>query len=103
MDTKQRNVELTEGSKENPDLSKDDIMKNSVCRRCCSFGNSSPRWCYIPVRYIVTVLAGIGMMLVYAMRINLGVTVILILDYAPHTKVGTPEAKEAIWHVSITP
>ena len=74
----------------------DELMKYRSCGRCsrtCRKG-----CCYVPKRYIVTVLSAVGMMLVYAMRTSLGVTVILILDFAPHTKVGTAHA---MWNVSV--
>lgn len=46
---------------------------------------------YIPRRYIVTLLLGLGMLLVYAQRTNLGVTVVMILDVTAHEKVDTLE------------
>lgn len=48
--------------------------------------------CYIPKRLIVTVLLGLGMLLVYAMRTNVGVTVVMILDEQAYAKVGTVDA-----------
>jgi len=74
----------------------DELMKYRRCGRCsrtCRKG-----CCYVSKRYIVIVLSAVGMMLVYAMRTSLGVTVILILDFAPHTKVGTARA---MWNVSV--
>ena len=48
-----------------------------------------PSSCYIPKRYIVTFLTALGMLLTYAMRTNVGVTVVMILDELAHEKVGT--------------
>jgi len=48
--------------------------------------------CYVPKRLIVTALLGIGLMLVYAMRTNLGVTVVMILDEKAYEKVGSTNA-----------
>lgn len=45
--------------------------------------------CYIPKRVIVTFLLGIGLLLVYSMRTNVGVTVVIILDERAYEKVGT--------------
>lgn len=53
---------------------------------------------YIPKRVIVTVLMGLGMLLVYGMRTNVGVTVIMILDEKAHEKVGT---LHAVFNVSV--
>lgn len=44
---------------------------------------------YIPKRYIVTFLTALGMLLVYAMRTNVGVTVVMILDDMAHEKVSS--------------
>ena len=55
-------------------------------RKLCSCG------VYIPKRYIVTCLLGVGMLFVYAMRTNVGVTVVMILDERAHEKVGTIDA-----------
>ena len=49
----------------------------------------TPSRCYIPKRYIVTFLTALGMLLTYAMRTNIGVTVVMILDELAHEKVGT--------------
>ncbi|KAL4225055.1 hypothetical protein ACF0H5_015749 [Mactra antiquata] len=51
--------------------------------------NWSTCGCYVPKRYIVTVLLGLGMLLVYAMRTNVGVTVVMILDERAFEKVGS--------------
>ena len=45
--------------------------------------------CYIPKRHIVTFLTAVGMLLTYAMRTNVGVTVVMILDELAHEKVET--------------
>ncbi|KAK3103573.1 hypothetical protein FSP39_020244 [Pinctada imbricata] len=49
--------------------------------------------CYFPKRYLITLLTGFGMLLVYSMRTNVGIAAITILDLQAHTKVGTERAK----------
>ena len=73
--TKEKNVEKTntEETDSNCDIRKG---KGLSCGKC-----------YVPKRYVTTAMTAIGMLLIYAMRTNLGVTVITILDHAPHTKV----------------
>ena len=53
---------------------------------------------YLPKRYLTTSFTALGMLLAYAMRTNLGVTVITILDSYVHTKVH----HSARDHVSIS-
>lgn len=65
---------------------KDSDMSDASSNGCCSCP-------YIPRRYIVVFLSTLGMMVVYCMRTNVGVTMITILDEEAHMKVGTPEAK----------
>jgi len=48
--------------------------------------------CYVPKRIIVTFLLGLGMLLVYAMRTNIGVTVVMILDQSASAKVPSIDA-----------
>jgi hypothetical protein len=48
---------------------------------------------YIPKRLIVTFMLGLGLLLVYAMRTNVGVMVVMILDDRAFEKVGTIDAK----------
>lgn len=66
-------------------------MSDASSNGCCSCP-------YIPRRYIVVFLSTLGMMVVYCMRTNVGVTMITILDEEAHMKVGTPEAK---WNVRL--
>lgn len=66
-------------------------MSDAGSSGCCSCP-------YIPRRYIVAFLSTLGMVVVYCMRTNVGVTMITILDEEAHMKVGTPEAK---WSVSL--
>ena len=47
---------------------------------------------YIPKRWIVTFLSGLGLLLVYSMRTNVGVMVVMILDERAYEKVGTIDA-----------
>lgn len=56
--------------------------------------------CYIPKRLIVTMLLGAGMLLVYSMRTNVGVTVVMILDERAYSKVGTVGAYRNIPRVN---
>ena len=46
----------------------------------------------IQKRYIIYVLLFSGMVVVNAQRVNIGVTVVSILDRAPQTKVGSADA-----------
>ncbi|XP_078333766.1 vesicular glutamate transporter 2-like [Crassostrea virginica] len=48
---------------------------------------------YIPRRYVVVLLSTLGMVVVYCMRTNVGVTMVTILDEEAHMKVGTQQAK----------
>lgn len=70
---------------------KESDMSDASSNGCCSCP-------YIPRRYIVVFLSTLGMMVVYCMRTNVGVTMITILDEEAHMKVGTPEAK---WNVRL--
>ena len=45
--------------------------------------------CYVPKRHILTCLTAIGMLLTFAMRTNVAVTVVMILDEEAHEKVHT--------------
>lgn len=107
LDSKTMDINSMDKKDMNEDSDDEDraemLSKHIMCGRCRPCRRSCPTVCYVPKRFIVTILTGIGMMLVYAMRTNLAVTVILILDFAPHTKVGTTQAMEAVWHVSTTP
>ena len=71
-----------------------DTMKRTIDRRRHA---SRKCKCYIPKRYVVTFLTGMGMLVTYCMRTNIGVAAITILDLQAHTKV-TDRAK---WSVSI--
>ena len=51
---------------------------------------------YIPRRYIITFMLGFGMLLIYSMRTNVGVTVVMILDEAPHEKIGPAHLIEKV-------
>ena len=56
-------------------------------------------WSYMPKRYIMTFLIALGMLLTFAMRTNVGVTVVMILDEQAHEKV---ESAHDIHEVSRT-
>ena len=49
-----------------------------------------------PKRYVMIVLTSIGMVVVHAMRVNMAVTVVTILDLTPYDKVGTDKARENV-------
>ena len=42
------------------------------------------------------VLTSIGMVVVHAMRVNMAVTVVTILDVTPYDKVGTDQARASV-------
>ncbi|XP_064601310.1 vesicular glutamate transporter 2.2-like [Liolophura sinensis] len=48
--------------------------------------------CYIPRRYIMIGMICMGMTIIHAIRVNLAVTVITLLDIKAHEKLGTIEA-----------
>lgn len=50
--------------------------------------------CYVPKRLIQTILLGFGMLLLYAMRTNVGVLVVMILSDNASEKVGTLDARK---------
>lgn len=50
----------------------------------------------IASRYVVVILCSLGMCLLHAQRVNVAVTVVTILDEAPHRKVGTIEAMMSV-------
>lgn len=79
-----------DGGSEDGDLSKGKTSDK--------FRPSTSKICYIPKRMVVTVMLGLGMLLVYAMRTNVGVTVVMILHERAFEKVGTLDASA---HVSI--
>ncbi|XP_061178058.1 vesicular glutamate transporter 2-like [Saccostrea echinata] len=76
-------VELTEKSE-----SQSQNVSDSPAPSVCCFSDL-----YFPRRYIVTILATLGMVVVYCMRTNVGITMITILDEEAHMKVGTQQAK----------
>lgn len=86
-DTKKNNDDETEKSN-------DDETKKSNKPRCFSC-----KWCgiYIPKRYVTTALTAVGMLFVYSMRTNLGVTVITILDHSSYKKVHEDAIKNVSW------
>ncbi|OWF54203.1 hypothetical protein KP79_PYT18947 [Mizuhopecten yessoensis] len=47
--------------------------------------------CYVPRRYVTSFLTGLGMLLVYAMRTNIGLTAITLLDTSSPAKVEDAE------------
>ncbi|XP_033751828.1 vesicular glutamate transporter 2-like [Pecten maximus] len=49
------------------------------------------RTCYIPRRYVTSFLTGLGMLLVYAMRTNIGLTAITLIDTSSAAKVEATE------------
>ena len=59
---------------------------------------SEPPGCRCPQRYLVTLLTGVGMMLVYAMRTNVAVTAIALLDEELTDKVGTDQAADNVYN-----
>lgn len=61
-------------------------------------GRSARRAMYIPKRLIVTVLLGLGMLLVYAMRTNVGTLAVMILDLQAVDKL---ESAYVILNVSV--
>lgn len=60
------------------------------------FRPSTSKICYIPKRMVVTAMLGLGMLLVYAMRTNVGVTVVMILHERAFEKVGTLDASAQV-------
>ena len=46
----------------------------------------------IPKRYVIVTLCAVAMCVAHAMRVNIAVTVVTILDKAAPAKVGTEEA-----------
>lgn len=76
-------VETGDGEK-NPENEKDECSPHKHNNGCCGF--------YFPRRYLTSLLAGLGMLLVYAMRTNIGMTAITLLDERSPEKVGTVEA-----------
>ncbi|XP_052801015.1 vesicular glutamate transporter 1-like [Mya arenaria] len=70
----------------------DDVL--NVCRdgTLKMEGRASARCFPVPKRVIVTMLLGLGMMLVYAMRTNVGVMVVMILDEQAYEKLESVEA-----------
>ena len=54
-------------------------------------GYVCPSQC-VPKRYVIVLMTCIGMCIIHAMRVNVAVTVVTILDKAPHKKVGTIKA-----------
>lgn len=50
----------------------------------------------LPKRYLLVVMVSIGMCIIHAQRVNIAVTVVTILDKAPHTKVGTEQAANEV-------
>lgn len=51
---------------------------------------------HCPKRYVTITLTSIGMLVSHAMRVNMAVTVVTILDVMPHSKVGTDRARESV-------
>lgn len=49
-----------------------------------------------PKRYVMITLTSIGMLVAHAMRVNMAVMVVTILDVMPHSKVGTDQARESV-------
>ena len=46
----------------------------------------------LPKRYVIVTLCALAMCIAHAMRVNIAVTVVTILDTAAPAKVGTVEA-----------
>ncbi len=59
-------------------------------------GDSVLPCCYFPRRYVIIILLALGMFFAHAMRVNVAVTVVTILDEAPYHKVGSTEAIENV-------
>ena len=85
--------EIKKNNDDETKKSNDDETKKSNRPKCLSC-----KWCgiYIPKRYVTTALTAVGMLFVYSMRTNLGVTVITILDHSSYKKVH----EDAIKNVS---
>ena len=96
VDNKENYESIDDYNDDNDDETKknnDDETKKNNRPKCLSC-----KWCgiYIPKRYVTTALTAVGMLLVYSMRTNLGVTVITILDHSSYKKVH----EDAIKNVS---
>ncbi|KAL3842885.1 hypothetical protein ACJMK2_020860, partial [Sinanodonta woodiana] len=91
MDSNKERLESDRLEYENPDRKPNENEgsddKKNVLDGAESF--SAPTGCYIPRRHLISFLVGVAMMLIYAMRTNVGVTVITILDKRANEKVGT--------------
>lgn len=75
-------------------MEKSELLDNDSAagKRCCSQQSG----CYVPKRYIIVALLFAGMVICHAQRVNVGVTVIAILDEAPHTKVNAPHTISSV-------
>ena len=48
--------------------------------------------CYIPKRVIMVILCFLGMFVIHAMRVNVAVAVVTLIDETAHAKVGSHQA-----------
>ena len=53
-----------------------------------------------PKRYLTITLTSLGMLVSHAMRVNMAITVVTILDAMPHSKVGTDQARDSVSGIS---
>ena len=53
-----------------------------------------------PKRYLTITLTSLGMLVSHAMRVNMAITVVTILDAMPHSKVGTDQARDSVSVIS---
>ncbi len=64
------------------------------------FGRGSaanmPSFNCCPKRYLTITLTSLGMLVSHAMRVNMAITVVTILDAMPHSKVGTDQARDSV-------
>lgn len=93
VDNKENYESLDDNNDDEIKKNNDDETKKNKKPKCLSC-----KWCgiYIPKRYVTTALTAVGMLFVYSMRTNLGVTVITILDHSSYKKVH----EDAIKNVS---
>jgi len=75
-------------------MEKSELLDNESTAgdRCCSRQSG----CYAPKRYIMVALLFAGMVICHAQRVNVGVTVVAILDEASHTKVKDPQSISSV-------
>ena len=70
-------------------LPEDDIDPHHDSQKSLDENEGCFTHCYVQKRYIMTFLTAVGMLLTFAMRTNVGMTVVMILDERAHEKVGS--------------